>query len=108
MSFLWARDFTPNQPPYFMLRDQMAKTAQLSDFDEELYKVSESKDKPELDKYLIATSEQPLSVLHSEEWLDQALPIKVRCASFQELTCADPTLVRRILHELPERGRLPR
>jgi seryl-tRNA synthetase len=38
-----------------MLRDQMAKTAQLSDFDEELYKVTESKDKPETDKYLIAT-----------------------------------------------------
>ena len=39
-----------------MLRDQMAKTAQLSDFDEELYKVTEAKDKPDLDKYLIATS----------------------------------------------------
>jgi seryl-tRNA synthetase len=60
-----------------MLRDQMAKTAQLSDFDEELYKVTESKDKPETDKYLIATSEQPISALHSEEWLhDKELPIK--------------------------------
>lgn len=60
-----------------MLRDQMAKTAQLSDFDDELYKVTESKDKPETDKYLIATSEQPLSCLHSEEWLsDKDLPIK--------------------------------
>ena len=60
-----------------MLRDQMAKTAQLSDFDDELYKVTESKDKPETDKYLIATSEQPLSALHADEWLqDNDLPIK--------------------------------
>lgn len=55
----------------------MAKTAQLSDFDDELYKVTEHKDKPETDKYLIATSEQPISALHSEEWLGgQDLPIK--------------------------------
>ena len=40
-------------------------------------KVTEAKDKPDSDKYLIATSEQPLSVLHSEEWIhDSDLPIK--------------------------------
>ncbi|USP75833.1 seryl-tRNA synthetase [Curvularia clavata] len=77
LEFLFKKGFTPNQPPFFMLRDQMAKTAQLSDFDEELYKVTESKDKPETDKYLIATSEQPISALHSEEWLhSDQLPIK--------------------------------
>jgi len=77
LEFLFSKGFTPNQPPFFMLRDQMAKTAQLSDFDEELYKVTESKDKPETDKYLIATSEQPISALHSEEWLhSDQLPIK--------------------------------
>ena len=55
----------------------MAKTAQLSQFDEELYHVSEGNNNPENDKYLIATSEQPLSCLHSEEWLQPAqLPIK--------------------------------
>ena len=54
----------------------MAKTAQLSQFDEELYKVSEDNN-PETDKYLIATSEQPLSALHSNEWLQPGqLPIK--------------------------------
>ena len=54
----------------------MAKTAQLSQFDEELYKVSED-NTPETDKYLIATSEQPLSALHSGEWLQPGqLPIK--------------------------------
>lgn len=54
----------------------MAKTAQLSDFDDELYKVTED-GRPETDKYLIATSEQPISCLHSDEWLQAAdLPIK--------------------------------
>lgn len=53
----------------------MAKTAQLSQFDEELYKVSEGENTP--DRYLIATSEQPLSCLHSDEWLlPSHLPIK--------------------------------
>ena len=77
LEFLFNKGYTPNQPPFFMLRDQMAKTAQLSDFDEELYKVTESKDKPETDKYLIATSEQPISAMHESEWLnDKDLPIK--------------------------------
>jgi seryl-tRNA synthetase len=56
LEFLFKKGYTPNQPPFFMLRDQMAKTAQLSDFDEELYKVTESKDKPETDKYLVLLS----------------------------------------------------
>jgi seryl-tRNA synthetase len=48
-----------------MLRDAMAKTAQLEQFDEELYKVTEDANDPTSDKYLIATSEQPLSALVS-------------------------------------------
>lgn len=76
LEFLWTRGYKPNQPPQFMLRDLMAKTAQLEQFDEELYKVTESEDKS-TDKYLIATSEQPLSALHDGEWLqDKDLPIK--------------------------------
>ena len=58
-----------------MNRDQMAKTAQLEQFDEELYKVIAAED----EKYLIATSEQPISAYHSEEWFDSPetqLPIK--------------------------------
>ena len=55
----------------------MAKTAQLSQFDEELYRVSESSTTSDSDKYLIATSEQPLSCLHADEWLQpNQLPIK--------------------------------
>ncbi|KAF9773851.1 Cytosolic seryl-tRNA synthetase, partial [Fusarium sp. DS 682] len=58
-------------------RDQMAKTAQLSQFDEELYRVSEGPTPSESDRYLIATSEQPLSALHAEEWIQPSeLPIK--------------------------------
>jgi seryl-tRNA synthetase len=53
LEFLFNKGYTPNQPPFFMLRDQMAKTAQLSDFDEELYKVTENKDNPKTDKYLV-------------------------------------------------------
>ncbi|KAK9423273.1 putative serine--tRNA ligase [Seiridium unicorne] len=67
--------YSPNQPPFFLDRDQMAKTAQLSQFDEELYSVSEGGNAPA--RYLIATSEQPLSCLHSSEWLQKSeLPIK--------------------------------
>lgn len=76
LEFLFNKGYKPNQPPHFMLKDAMAKTAQLEQFDEELYKVSESEDK-DTDKYLIATSEQPLSALHSEEWFQEAdLPLK--------------------------------
>ncbi|KAG8623954.1 hypothetical protein KVT40_008930 [Elsinoe batatas] len=76
LEFLFNEGYSPNQPPFFMLREQMAKTAQLEQFDEELYKVSDSGD-PKDDKYLIATSEQPLSALHDGEWLtDKDLPIK--------------------------------
>ncbi|KAI4262784.1 MAG: hypothetical protein L6R42_002047 [Xanthoria sp. 1 TBL-2021] len=76
LEFLWRKDYKPNQPPHFMLRDYMAKTAQLEQFDEELYKVTDDGEK-QTDKYLIATSEQPLSALHDGEWLqDRDLPIR--------------------------------
>jgi seryl-tRNA synthetase len=58
-----------------MLKEYMAKTAQLDDFDEQLYKVVDGDSKN--DKYLIATSEQPISAFHADEWLQQKeLPIK--------------------------------
>ena len=61
-----------------MLREQMAKTAQLEQFDEELYKVVESEEESQSEKFLIATSEQPISALHDGEWLQDAdLPIKL-------------------------------
>ncbi|KAI0813178.1 seryl-tRNA synthetase [Xylaria sp. FL0064] len=74
LEFLFKKGYSPNQPPFFMDGAYMAKTAQLSQFDEELYKITDSDGGA---KYLIATSEQPLSALHSDEWLQSSdLPIK--------------------------------
>ncbi|EQK98236.1 hypothetical protein G6O67_004069 [Ophiocordyceps sinensis] len=75
LEFLTQRGYTALQTPQFMLKDLMAKTAQLEDFDEELYKVVDGDEKN--DKYLIATSEQPISAYHADEWLiAKDLPIK--------------------------------
>lgn len=57
----------------------MAKTAQLEQFDEELYKVIDGE--PQNDKYLIATSEQPISAYHADEWLI-AKDLPIRYAGF--------------------------
>jgi seryl-tRNA synthetase len=69
LHFLTERDYDPIQPPFFMKADLMGKTAQLEQFDEELYKVVEGKDAE--DKYLIATSEQPLSAMFADEWMTE-------------------------------------
>jgi seryl-tRNA synthetase len=75
LEFLDQRGYTPLQTPQFMLKDYMAKTAQLEDFDEELYKVVDGD--AQHDKYLIATSEQPISAFHADEWLvAKDLPIR--------------------------------
>lgn len=49
LEFLYRKGYQPNAPPYMMLRDQMAKTAQLEQFDEELYKVTEKENDPTSD-----------------------------------------------------------
>ena len=75
LDFLRKKNYKKIQAPFFMRKDVMAKTAQLEQFDEELYKVTGDED----DKYLIATSEQPISALHSAEWFEspkEQLPIK--------------------------------
>jgi seryl-tRNA synthetase len=69
LHFLTDRDYEPIQPPFFMKAEYMGKTAQLEQFDEELYKVVEGKGME--DKYLIATSEQPLSAMFADEWLTE-------------------------------------
>jgi len=72
MDYLETKGFTSVYPPYFMNHDIMSEVAQLDDFDEQLYKVTG--DDP--NKYLIATSEQPLCALHRQEWIDEnKLPI---------------------------------
>jgi seryl-tRNA synthetase len=87
--------YTPLQTPFFMEKEAMAACAQLSQFDEELYKVSgEGGEKcasslpltanpaPSsravvtvaylmlANRYLIATSEQPIAAYHLNQWVD--------------------------------------
>merc|ERR1719356_560531 len=60
-----------------MKQDIMGKTAELADYDDVLYKVIEDPNKPELNKYLIATSEQPISAMHMNQSLDPKMfPIR--------------------------------
>ncbi|RDB19707.1 Serine--tRNA ligase, cytoplasmic [Hypsizygus marmoreus] len=75
LDYLRTKGYKKIQPPFFMNKDQMSKTAQLDQFDEELYKVIGHED----EKYLIATSEQPISAFYSDEWFespDTQLPVK--------------------------------
>lgn len=64
--------------PFWMRKSIMGQVAQLNQFDEELYKIVSSKDAEDSEeKYLIATSEQPLAAYHMNEWLPaSSLPIK--------------------------------
>ncbi|XP_053986582.1 serine--tRNA ligase, cytoplasmic [Hylaeus anthracinus] len=79
---LFAKGYKPLYAPFFMRKDVMQEVAQLSQFDDELYKVigkgSERSDDKEIEeKYLIATSEQPIAAFHRNEWIpENALPIK--------------------------------
>uniref|UniRef100_A0A6I8PS94 serine--tRNA ligase n=1 Tax=Xenopus tropicalis TaxID=8364 RepID=A0A6I8PS94_XENTR len=76
------KQYTPIYTPFFMRKEVMQEVAQLSQFDEELYKVigkgSEKSDDNSIDeKYLIATSEQPIAALHRDEWLKpEELPLR--------------------------------
>lgn len=79
IAFLRNRDYQVLQPPFMMNKDVMASIAQLEDFDEQLYKVSGKTDEPlsDKDKYLIATSEQPICAFHKNEWIDvKTLPLR--------------------------------
>lgn len=76
------KGYNPLYTPFFMNKDIMQEVAQLAQFDEELYKVigkgSEKADESIVDeKYLIATSEQPIAALHRDQWISEVdLPIK--------------------------------
>ena len=73
IAFLRKKGYEVLQPPFFMNKDVMSSIAQLSDFDEQLYKVSGKTDDPDStsEKYLIATSEQPICAYHKNEWIDE-------------------------------------
>ena len=62
ISTLYKAGYTPLQPPYFMKANIMHETCQLSDFEENLYKVEgagaeDAKESDGKGYYLIATSE---------------------------------------------------
>ncbi|KAB7495375.1 Serine--tRNA ligase, cytoplasmic [Armadillidium nasatum] len=88
LNMLYDKGFTPLTPPFFVRKEVMQEVAQLSQFDEELYKVlgkgdgnpdSESTD----EKYLIATSEQPIAAFHRDEWIaTERLPLKYAGVSY--------------------------
>lgn len=74
MHFLVEHGYTPVIPPFFMNKDVMGEVAELEQFDEELYHVTGEEGD---EKYLIATSEQPLCAIHKNEWLEESqLPLK--------------------------------
>ncbi|CAG9865016.1 unnamed protein product [Phyllotreta striolata] len=79
---LHKKGYKPIYTPFFMRKEVMQEVAQLSQFDEELYKVigkgSEKADEKEVEeKYLIATSEQPIAAFHRDEWIAEgSLPIR--------------------------------
>jgi seryl-tRNA synthetase len=78
LRFLEELNFELIYTPFWMRKQIMSQVAQLSQFDDELYKLTSSKgsDDPE-EKYLIATSEQPIAALHLNEWIDaNSLPLR--------------------------------
>ncbi|CAK9784255.1 serine-tRNA ligase [Cutaneotrichosporon oleaginosum] len=77
LDFLRKRQYKKIQAPFMMRKEIMAATAQLEEFDEALYKVSANDGNEENDRYLIATSEQPISGMHADENIDpKSLPIR--------------------------------
>lgn len=75
LDFLRKKGYVKVMTPFMMKKTIMSKTAQLDQFDEELYKVTGDEE----DNYLIATSEQPISAFHSDEWFEkpsEQLPIR--------------------------------
>jgi len=79
---LYKEGYSPLYTPFFMKKEVMQEVAQLSQFDDELYKVvgkgsENAEDKSVSEKYLIATSEQPIAAFHRDEWIsEKQLPIK--------------------------------
>ena len=77
VDFLMKRNFMPIAPPLFMNQDIMGECAQLTQFKDELYHVTGEGFEEQNNKYLIATSEQPLCALHRGETLDpNVLPLR--------------------------------
>jgi seryl-tRNA synthetase len=68
---LKAKGYEPVWTPYFIKYDIIKAAAELSDFEEQLYKIQDE------DLFLIATSEQPLAAYHYDEIINpERLPLK--------------------------------
>ena len=78
LRFIDEQGFETIYTPFWMRKQIMGQVAQLSQFDDELYKIVSSKDAEDTEeKYLIATSEQPIAALHLGEWINaNSLPLK--------------------------------
>jgi len=81
---LVSKGYCPLYTPFFMKKEIMQEVAQLSQFDDELYKVvgksSEKEDDKEVaESYLIATSEQPIAAFHRGDWMDTTQLPKKYC-----------------------------
>ena len=71
LDFLAKENYTCLQTPYFMKNSLLKKCTQLNDFSEQLYGIGNNS------KFLIATSEQPISAFHSSEQISTSkLPLK--------------------------------
>jgi len=91
ITFLTSQGFMPIQCPYFMRKDLMGNVAELADYDETLYKIegkganpdegTEKVTNDDLTMYMIATAEQPLSAMYSDEWI-QPTELPIRFAGF--------------------------
>lgn len=74
-----------------MRKDLMGNVAELADYDETLYKIegkganpdegTEKVTNDDLTMYMIATAEQPLSAMYSDEWI-QPTELPIRFAGF--------------------------
>jgi len=72
LDFLSKRNFISIQTPYFMKNILLKKCTQLNDFSEQLYEIGKTSN-----KYLIATSEQPISAFHNSEQISSSkLPLR--------------------------------
>uniref|UniRef100_A0A1I7YZ78 serine--tRNA ligase n=1 Tax=Steinernema glaseri TaxID=37863 RepID=A0A1I7YZ78_9BILA len=75
LQMLRKKGYRPLYTPFFMRKEIMQEVAQLNQFDEELYKVSGkgsevAGDNTVDEKYLIATSEQPIAAFHRDQWIN--------------------------------------
>ncbi|MEM3364215.1 MAG: serine--tRNA ligase [Candidatus Micrarchaeia archaeon] len=72
MDFLINEGYTPMHTPFIMRKEYMKRAAELSDFENTLYKIDGE------DAFLIATAEQPLASYYADKILnEEELPIKL-------------------------------